>query len=143
MRQAPKIARFCLQLPESLVDGLLEYSRGRVKQVGPRLPKGTGSREGCRKVGPRLPKGTDSREGCGKVGGKVELQQLLVGRFRYRQDAQSLSIEAKFCKRARLGATYFQPRLYHCRLEDVCTVCNYILARAKGVGADFVSYAQP
>ena len=44
----------------------------------------------------------------------------------------SLSIEAKFCKRVRLGATYCMLALYHCRLRDVCTVCNYILARAKG-----------
>ena len=29
------------------------------------------------------------------------------------QDAQRLSIGAKFCKRARLGATYYQPSLYH------------------------------
>ena len=26
-----------------------------------------------------------------------------------------------------VALTYCQPRLYHCRLEDVCTVSNYIL----------------
>ena len=34
VRQTPKIARFCL--PESLVDGLPEYCRGRVKAGGPK-----------------------------------------------------------------------------------------------------------
>src|ERR1700735_3278319 len=41
-----------------------------------------------------------------------------------------------------VALTYCMPALYHCRLRDVCTVCNYILARAKSVGAGLVSCAQ-
>ena len=57
-------------------------------------------------------------------------------------DAQRFSIGAKFCTYARLGATYYMPSLYHYRLKDLCTMGNFVLARAKCVGAGTVSYAQ-